>query len=185
MTMTATEPALMTADEFFARYPDHLKELVKGVVQEVAMPGTEHGAVNANVIYYLSVHARKHDVGRLLSNDTFFLTGTGPDSVRGMDVAYISYARLPKGPLPRGILLAIPELVVEVRSPTDLWTELFAKVEEYLAAGVAVVVILDPRSRMASVIRPGPSQLDLTDADTLVIPDVLPGFAVPVARLFE
>jgi Uma2 family endonuclease len=183
-TPEPSAPPLLTAEEFFDRYPDHYKELVRGVVKEVAMPGTEHGMVNARMVGELYVHLARHDTGRLLSNDTFFQTGTGPDSVRGMDVAYISYTRLPRGPVPRGILTATPELIVEVRSPTDLWTELFAKVEEYLAAGVDVVVVLDPGRRIASVIRPGPAQQDLSCDDALTIPEILPGFSVPVSRLF-
>ncbi len=188
MTMTASPaaaPALMTADEFFARYPDHHKELVNGVVRDTDMPGTEHGGVSARMAGELYIHLSRHDTGRVLTNDTFFQTGTCPDTVLGMDVAYISYLRLPRGPLPRGVLRAAPELVVEVRSPTDLWTELFAKVEAYLAAGVSVVVLLDPGRRMVAVLRPGIVQTDLTDADTLALPDILPGFSVTVARLFD
>ncbi len=178
-------PALMTADEFYERYPDHHVELVKGVVKEVAMPGGEHGAVTAALVYFLSDHVRKHDVGRVICNDTYIITGRGPDSVRGLDAGYISFVRLPRGRLPRGLLPVAPELAAEVRSPSDLWTELFAKAEEYFATGVAVVVLIDPVRRMVAVCRPGPVQQDLTEADTLAIPDILPGFSVPVARLFE
>lgn len=51
--------------------------------------------------------------------------------------------------------------------------------------GVQVVVILDPPTESASVYRPGTRQ-DIFEKDqTLTLPDVLPGFAVPVARFFE
>jgi Uma2 family endonuclease len=79
----------------------------------------------------------------------------------------------------------LPELVAEVRSPSDMWTALFAKVEEYFAAGVNVVLVLDPETRTVMVCRPGPTQQSLNIGDTLTVPDVLPGFAVPVAVLFE
>ena len=48
-----------------------------------------------------------------------------------------------------------------------------------------MVIVLDPEKQSASVCRPGPVQTDFHVGDTLTIPDVLPGFAVPVAVLFE
>ena len=55
---------------------------------------------------------------------------------------------------------------------------------DYIRAGVPVVVILDPKTRSASVFRNQDRQ-DIFEADEiLTVPDVLPGFAVPVASLF-
>ena len=176
---------LLTGEEFVKRYPKHWVELVDGIVKEVAMPGFEHGMVVVTVARLLGNYVADHSLGRVVCNDTFFFTRHHPDVVRGMDVAYISYARLPKGPVPCGPLDVAPELVVEVRSPTDAWTDVFAKVEEYLAAGVGAVIVLDPEKQSASVCRPGIDQTDFHAGDTLTVPDVLPGFAVEVARLFE
>jgi hypothetical protein len=78
-----------------------------------------------------------------------------------------------------------PELTSEVMSPTDLWTEVFEKVEEDLANGVLAAVGLLADKRTASVRRSGPTQLDFAAADTPTPPDVLPGFAGPVARLLD
>ena len=178
-------PALMTAEEFVRRYPKHWVELVDGVVKEVAMPGFEHSVVVLTIARLIGNHVADRSLGRVVSNDTFFVTRRISETVRGMDVGYISYARLPKGPIPRGPLEVAPELVVEVRSPSDSWTDLFAKVEEYIAAGVGVVVVLDPEKQTASVCRPNADQTDFHVGDTLTIPDVLPGFAVAVSRLFE
>ena len=176
---------LLTAEEFVKRYPNHWVELVDGVVQEVPMPGFEHGMVVLTAGRLVGNYVADHSLGRVVSNDTYFVTRRDPYTVRGMDVAYISYARLPRGPVPRGALEVAPELVVEVRSPTDAWTDVFAKVEEYLAAGVGVVLVADPERGTVSACRRGPSQEDFGAGDTLTVPDVLPGFAVPVARLFE
>ena len=109
----------------------------------------------------------------------------GPDTVRGSDILFISYGRLPKGEVPDGLLDVVPELVFEVRSPSDLWTDMIAKMLEYLAAGVSVVVILDPKTKSASVFRPD-DRPDIFEAtDTLIVADVLPGFAIPVRTFFE
>jgi Uma2 family endonuclease len=76
-------------------------------------------------------------------------------------------------------------LVVEVRSPSERWGELFAKIGEYLQAGVRVVIALDPATATASVYRPDELPQIFHNGDALVVPDVLPGFLVPVLRLFE
>ena len=149
------------------------------------MAGVEHGVVNSNFVYYLSDHVRRHDMGRVLGNDTHFITRRNPDAVRGMDIAYISYARMPKGSVPKGALEVAPELIAEVRSPSDTWTDVFAKVGEYIKASVGVVIVLDPETRTVLVCRPDAEQEDFHVGDTLTIPDLLPGFAVEVARLFE
>ena len=176
---------LLTAEAFVERYPKHWVELVDGFVKGVTMPGFEHGMVVLTVARLIGNHVADHSLGRVVSNDTYFITRRDPDVVRGMDVAYISYARLPRGPVPQGALEVAPELVVEVRSPSDSWTDVFAKVEEYLAARVGVVIVLDPEKRTASACRRNADQVDFHVGDTLTVPDVLPGFAVEVSRLFE
>jgi len=64
----------------------------------------------------------EHDLGHATSNDSWVLVGRNPDTVRGGDVAHYSYGRVPQGPLPAGYLDVVPELVFEVRSPTDRWS---------------------------------------------------------------
>lgn len=90
-----------------------------------------------------------------------------------------------QGPIPSGLLEVVPDLVVEVRSPSDRWGELFIKVGEYLGAGVRAVVILGPATATASVYRAEELQHTFHNGDELVIPEVLPGFAVKGRSLFE
>ena len=78
-----------------------------------------------------------------------------------------------------------PELVVEVRSPNDRWPSVLVKVAEYLDAGVGIVVVLDDASRSAQVFDAERPPLPLTEGDELVLPELLPGFRVPVRRFFE
>jgi Uma2 family endonuclease len=97
----------------------------------------------------------------------------------------VSYTKLPPGLSPEGVLEVAPELVIEVRSPSDLWTDALGKMLDYLQIGVPVVVILDPKTESASVFRSGTRQETFEKNQTLTLPDVLPGFEVPVARFFE
>jgi Uma2 family endonuclease len=177
----ATTPGL-TVEEFVTRYAGTTAELVDGVVKEPIMVWPRHGKIGLRLGALLLAHADTQNVGHVMSNDSWFRTG--PRTMRGGDVCYYSYERLPKGPIPEGELTAVPDLVAEVKSPSDLWTELFAKVVEYLRAGVRVVVVIDPATSTVSVYRPDVLQQILGETDVLTLPDVLPGFSVPVARMF-
>src|SRR5207247_6258383 len=95
-----------------------------------------HGEICVKVVRILGRFLDDNDVGHLVSNDSGVVTERDPDTVRGGDVAFYSYERVPRGPLPRGYLQVVPELVFEVRSPTDRWGQILTKVGEYLEAGV-------------------------------------------------
>src|SRR3954469_14702650 len=138
MTSAVTQPVnpttLLTAAEFTARYENVHAELVQGVVKEVPMAGSKHGKICITIGALIYNHVDAHDLGHVMSNDTWIQTGSNPDTVRGADIFFISYERLPKGAVPDGIGQVAPELVVEVRSPSDRWTDIIAKVLEYLRA---------------------------------------------------
>jgi Uma2 family endonuclease len=102
-----------------------------------------------------------------------------------MYVCFFSYERLPKGQIPEGLITAVPELVFEVRSPSDRWTAVVAKALKYLNAGVKVVVILDPKTESATAYRPHDREVVFEAGDNLAVPDVLPEFSVAVRSLFE
>ncbi len=181
---TAAPPVLLTADEFAQRYHNVHAELVAGVVKEYPVPTQTHGKVCMKIGALIFNHAEAHDLGHVTSNDSWVLVGRNPDTVRGGDVCYFSYDRLPKGAMPEGLFPIAPDLVVEVMSPTDRWGDVFAKVGEYLRVGVRTVVVLDPKSASASVYRPDELQQIFHNGDELTLPDVLPGFAVRVQSLF-
>lgn len=177
-------PALMTAEEFARRHGGEYVELIDGKVEAIPMPKTPHGKACFKAAYLIGGFIEQHGLGLVCTNDTFVLTRRDPDRVRGADVCYWAKDRVPPGDLP-DIITAPPDLVVEVRSPTDTWTKAFAKVVEYLEAGVRVVVLIDPDSATASVYRPEELQQIHDNGDELTLPDVLPGFAAPVRRFFD
>lgn len=183
--VTAAPPALLTAEEFVARHENDRAELVEGIVVEVPMPGYEHGLICNTIACDLTIHVRKRKLGTVVSCDTFVQTKRGPDSVRGMDVGFFSYKRQAKGKRPKGIPPVSPDLVVEVRSPSDRLRALNSKALEYLAAGVRAVVVVDPKLAAVTVFRDEELPQTFHNGDTLTVPDVLPGFAVPLATLFD
>ncbi len=176
----------MTAAEYEQLPDDGIPtELVRGRIVEMNMPALRHGEICVNIALLIGPQVRAQGMGRLVSNDSGVVTEHGPDTVRGPDIAYYSYARIPEGPLPPGYLDVVPELVFEVRSPGDRWPRLIRKVGEYLEAGVTVVCVLDQASETLHVYRAEELPCILHDDQELHLPDVLGELHVPVRRFFE
>lgn len=77
----------------------------------------------------------------------------------------------------------VPDLVVEVVSPNDLFHDVEEKVAEYLTAGVQLVWVVDPIAKMAYVHRQDASSDRVLANDTLSGEDVLPGFECRITDL--
>jgi Uma2 family endonuclease len=186
VTAAPTTQRLLTSAEY-AKLPDRgiPTELVRGRVVEMNVPAPRHGEICANITTLINPYVRSQGMGRIVSNDGGILTEREPDTVRGGDVAFYSYNRVPQGPLPAGYLDVVPELVFEVRSPTERWSRLITKAGEYLEASVAVVCLLDQVSETVQVYRADELPRTLHADDELHLPDILGELRVPVRRFFE
>jgi Uma2 family endonuclease len=181
-TATAVPPTevLLTAEQY-AELPDdgRYTELVRGRIVEMPQPTPAHGYYCANISFAVNGYVRSKDLGRVVSNDSGVTTERNPDTVRGPDVGFYSYARGPRGPLPKGYWPA-PELIFEVRSPSNTWREINGKLSEYFAVGVKAVCVLDPDSSVLWVYAPDQPPRQLTTDQELTLPEVFPDFRVPV-----
>ena len=181
-----TPDPLLTAEQFAERPdPGYPEELVRGRIEPMPPPNRRHGQICSKADRILGNFADEHNLGHVLSNDAGVITERDPDTMRGPDVAFYSYRRLPPGPLSPSYGPEVPDLIIEVRSPNDRWPKVLAKVAEYLDAGVLVVIVLDDDRRAANVFDAnGPGRMLGAD-DELTLPEILPGFSVIVKRFFE
>jgi Uma2 family endonuclease len=150
----------------------------------MAPPGYIHGAVELNIAAQLKVQGEHRGHGRAASGEVSVILRSNPDRVVGADVAFIANPSLPLRFSREGYLETIPDLVVEVRSKNDTQPEIDHKVNDYLQAGVRVVWVPDPERQTVTAYRPGQPPQVLTTADTLTVPDVIPGFAMSVQGVF-
>src|SRR5688572_16950714 len=153
MTTAVTTPTrLLTAEEYILLPDDGRRtELRRGVVVYMNLPGFRHGEVCGNVYHYVDTFVRANKLGRTLSNDSGIITKRGPDTVRGADVSFYSYQRVPKGQSPVGYAGASPEVVFEVVSPSNTRLAIAEKTGEYVNAGVNVVCVVDPQFKTVNV----------------------------------
>ncbi len=181
---TATPTALMTGEEFVRLDGHELMSLVKGVpVVEETERSLHHGQVCATVGGVLFDFVKAHRVGTVCSNNTSIRLKRNPDTVYGPDLCYFSAGRLTPDARTALVCDVIPDLVIEVRMPTnDSWQHI-TKAVDYQMAGVRAVLIVDLESQTGMVVR------DRTQifhyGDDVTLPDVLPGFTVPLKRFFE
>ncbi|MEX2120543.1 MAG: Uma2 family endonuclease [Pirellulales bacterium] len=181
----ATTETLLTAEEY-ARLPDAGRptELVRGKIVMMNRPGVRHGWICNRIGQLLANFVYVHRLGHVLNNDSGVVTQRSPDTVRGADVAFYSYKRVPKGPRPKVYAGVAPELVFEV-SPDDRPRKVLEKVTEYLHVGVLCVCVVDPKRRIVVIHYPDRPEQTLAADDNLEFPAILPGFSCPVRHLFE
>ncbi len=183
----ATITSLLTAEQY-AVLPDSFDgptELIKGELVTMSPARPRHGEICMRIVYLLTKFLEVTPLGRVVCNDSGMVTERGPDTVRGPDVSYYSYKRVPKGPLPDGLLNVAPELVFEVRSPNDRWSELHTKVAEYLNANVLAVCVLDDETRTAHLYFADRKPQVLSAEDEFTLPDILGDFRVTIRQFFE
>src|SRR6266568_5879485 len=176
----STSP-LMTAEEVERiSIPGKVTELIRGRLIVREPPGTHHGAIAANLTYYLADFVRRHGSGAMFAQDTGFKIASDPDSVRAPDVAFVARERT--GLIrSRGYAELAPDLLAEILSPDDRPAEVLAKVADWLAAGTKLVWVVDPERSEVRVYRSDGSLSVLREHDSLDGEDVLPGFTCPLS----
>jgi Uma2 family endonuclease len=184
--MSLATPKLLTAAEF-AQLPEPAdgsrQELVKGVIETMPPPRFEHGFIAGNAYFAIRSYLQSQRLGRATTGSGA-QTESDPDTVRGPDVAYWSFERLPAGVPIETYPAVAPDLVVEVLSPGEAYGRIQQKISEYLAAGVRLVWVIDPQSKTVSVHRPASSVHVVRENEALFGEDVLPGFSCPAGALF-
>jgi Uma2 family endonuclease len=182
----AVVPRLMTADELLRMPDDGMRhELVKGELRTMPPGGDEHGLIAGTIHGTLYPHVRDRKLGRTYIADTGFRLTSDPDTVRAPDVAFVRRERVEATGRLTGFRDGAPDLVVEVISPTDLYTDVDEKVAEYLEHGARLVFVVNPRRRTVARHRPNEPVVTLTVDDVLDGEDVVPGWSLPVRELFE
>jgi Uma2 family endonuclease len=174
----------MTADELLVMPEDGIRrELVEGELREMSPAGERHADAAQNINRSLDAHVISRRLGKVRPEYGYVLENN-PDTVRAPDVSFVRADRLSAGgPVP-GYYRGAPDLAVEVVSPHDRYSEVKAKVREYLAAGTRMVVVVDPEDRTVSVYRPGRDPLELNESDVIDGEDVVPGWKLPVRDIF-
>ena len=175
---------LVTGEDLPAMGDIGLAELVEGRIIHMSPTGGKHAIYELNFAEPLKGFAKQHRLGKVMVGEVGIYTRRNPDTVRAADVAFISnerYARWNK----TGYLDVAPDLVVEIMSPDERWNDVIQKLREYFGVGVRLVWVAHPETRTVYAYRSMTDVCEFGESDTLTGDDVLPGFSVLLASLFE
>lgn len=184
MNMLA-ETVRYTPDEFLALNTDLRYELVEGQLVEKTM-GARSSRVAVVLSGQLDGFATDRKLGMVFDSDCGYdrCFADDPRRVRKPDVSFVRSGRLPDDVPPEGWIHIPPDLVAEIVSPTNRAPDIMARIADYLRAGVPLIWVLDPRTRLVIVLRQGGSAQWLLGTGELSGENVLPGFTCRIEDLF-
>ena len=176
---------IVSPDDLLTITDRPMPELVDGQLVERPLMGQKSDALAARLLIWIGPLVEQLGLGLVNgAQGSYQIFPDDPKKIRIPDISFIRSDRLPPGGPPEGHGRTVPDLVVEVISPNDMAEDLIAKIEDFLRAGVPLVWVLSPRSRVVYVYRKDGLLSLLRTGDTLDGEDILPGFQVEVDRLF-
>jgi Uma2 family endonuclease len=180
---TAQGPPITVAE--YLRMPEEASkvELVRGRLVREPPAAPLHGRLQVRLGSVLHEFVEAHGLGVVLS-EAGFLLARQPDTVRIPDLSFVAGARIPDNGYGQAIWELSPDLAVEIVSPSNRLSEVQGKVLDYLDAGSRGVWVVDPGRGTTVDHRQGGEARLLRGDDELDGGDILPGFRVPLPRLF-
>lgn len=184
MAPAAGQARLVTADELLRMPEVSVRyELVRGVVRERPLHGIRTGALTADLLVDLARHVEGHRLGSVYAPVGFKLA-SHPDTVRAPSVAFLRRERADAVAHSDDYIPGAPDVAVEAVSVADAPGEMDERVNDYLAAGCRMMLVINAELRTVGVYRPGAEPLDLAEDDAIEGGDVVPGWTLPLRDLF-
>lgn len=176
---------LTTVEDLEQIQDENRYDLIQGelICMPPATPG--HGEISMMIGARLWMHVWQNRLGKVYASETAFTLARNPDTVLAPDVAYVRSDRAIPEHERWHFAKVAPDLVVEVRSPSETAPAILRKVAAYLEAGVSAVWVADPKTRTLTVYLPEAPVAVLHEGDTLDGSSIVPGFRLPVAEIFE
>lgn len=183
--MTIEQQRLYTVAEFdaFRQRPenqDRLFELIHGEIVEKVVT-EQHGKIAARILAYLVLYVDERSLGHAVMEVSYRVPGDEHND-RQPDV---SVRITPDPALEQGAVPMMPDLAVEVKSPTNTYKALREKANYYLANGTQLVWLVYPQKHTIEIYHPDKDIEILQQGAVLTGGDLLPDFALSLARIFQ
>ncbi len=147
-------------------------------------PGFRHGEIQLALGSHLRRHVLDHDLG-IAVTDAGFLVEQDTGRCMAPDVAFVSKTRVREESSPAGHWTGAPDLCVEILSPGDRYSQVLGKIQDWLGYGTRMVVLVEPQRRQLVVYRSIEDSWILGEDDFLDGGDVVPGWQLRIAELFD
>lgn len=165
---------------------DGLFEVIGGEVVEIERMGAAETVLASWLIQLIGNFNQQDEVGHIVV-ETMFDLHLPSGRQRRPDLAFVSRDRWPiDKPLPSGESWdVIPDLAIEIVSPSNLGDDLMEKTCDYFAAGVQAVWLIFPRQHLLQVYTSPSDVTGYGAGDDVPGEPVLPGFRLPLEKLFR
>jgi Uma2 family endonuclease len=185
-----------TTDEFIRIYEEEGPfELIDGERIVMSPPKFGHSYTAYLALLAFIDFIRPRQLGEVFPETPFVLTTPDdPNWVSGSRVPDLMFIRRERLEAYRQAnpnwkeqpLALVPDLVVEIVSPTDRYTDINKKIERYLEDGIPLAWVLDPQRRAVTVHEKGKAQATTFSAGQILTGgEVIPGFEIAVSSIFE
>jgi Uma2 family endonuclease len=170
--------------ELISPLPD-LYEVIDGEIVECPPMSVEAIACANDLSFALSSHGLAKNLGKAYT-EMLIQMPEPMNRDRRPDAIFVSFEKWPKGkrhPSDRSWDI-VPDLCVEVVSPSDEAGDLREKVIEYFEAGVPLVWVVYPQQEVVDVYDSPESTRTIHRKGTLTGGTIIPGFSLPLEQLF-
>ncbi len=159
--------------------------LIDGELHYMSRPGRLHGLIASLIAHFFWAYVLEKDIGEVTTETGYHPTGI-KTTLLGPDVGFVRRERLPE-PVIDHYYPLMPDIAVEVLSPSNTLPELRRKAEVYLRHGATLVWLVNPSEKSVEVWRLTDDELTsetVGPAGALSGESVLPGFTLDLSRLF-
>jgi Uma2 family endonuclease len=136
------------------------------------------GEIAACLTAWLVCWVDPYKLGRVFINTGFQLPN---HDIQALGISFISETRLEYG---SNYLETAPDLVIEIKSTRESLISLQASIERMLELGTQVGMLINPDEQSVILYRPNDDITLLTNTDIIEIPDMLPGWKLPVFSIW-
>ncbi|WP_333231629.1 Uma2 family endonuclease [Microcoleus sp. Pol12B5] len=159
---------------------DYQVELESGKIIIVGPSDIVSSEIGIRLSAFLFVWVNPRRLGRVFDSAGGFIL---PDAnLTAPDVSFVRAARLRQSPRYFGEL--VPDLVVEIKSQSDRIKPLEKKIHNFLKLGAQVGILIDPDEETLTVYRQEGEPIVLGNEDILTVPELFPGWELPIAELW-
>jgi Uma2 family endonuclease len=171
---------LQDLEEVQKEHPEWQLELVNGSILAMGPSDYISEEIGAELIRLLGNWVRPRRLGRVTGSSAGFILPN--HDLRAPDVSFVKAERLKQSR--RDFVELLPDLIVEIKSKTDRIKPLREKIEYFLELGTIVGILIDPDRLTLTVYRPESTPQVLRDGDVLTIPELFPGWELPISDLW-
>jgi Uma2 family endonuclease len=162
----------------------NLYELIEGELHRMPPTSENHMYYGGDLFAELGHYVRLHKLGRMALPDGGFVITRNPDTVLAPDGAFIRADRVPNPLRATGFSEVLPDLVIEITSPSDRRPAIERKIAIWLGAGVSVVWQVDPVRQTVTVYQAEREPIVVPPDGILDGGDIVPGFRLKLSEIF-